>query len=368
MRYLIVLLIFSFSIYSCNSAPKKTNSITSRIKNNTSTTEVEYIKSIKITSPQKHDTIKMNDKISLDFKIKKRFDTDSLQIYIDGVYYKTLYAAPFKDEYSFTSGKAGSRQIKTIAYHKNGKRGLASTYITLIPDKAPKRKIYRVVKTYKHDTKAYTQGLVFHNGFLYEGTGQIGESCIKKIDLNNNDIISVLNIDNSLFGEGITIYNNKIFQLTWTSFKGFIYDINSFSLESEFTYSTQGWGITTMGNELVMSDGTHKLYIIDPNSFSVKSEIEVYDNKGIVDQLNELEYINGMIYANVWMTNRIIMIDPSTGIVKEDVDLSGILSEKELKTLDDSNDVLNGIAYDNSTNKIYITGKRWPKLFHIELK
>jgi len=368
MRYLIVLLILSFNLSSCNSTPKKSNSTVKESDASTSTTEVDYIRSIKIVSPKKHDTVKMNNKVSLDFSIKRKYKTDSVQVYIDGILTKTLLNAPFKCEYTFTSGKVGNRQIKAIAYHKKNKRGLAVTSITLIPDKAPVHKKYKVVKTYKHDTRDYTQGLVFHDGFLYEGTGQKGKSHIKKIDLKKNEVISVLSIDKNLFGEGITIYNDKIIQLTWTSYRGFVYDINSFSLESEFTYSTQGWGITTMGDELVMSDGTNKLYIIDPNSFSVKSELEVYDNNGPVDQLNELEYINGLIYANVWMTNRIVIIDPATGIIKSDVDMTGLLTKRELKQLDDDDDVLNGIAFDKTSNKLYVTGKNWPKLFQIELR
>lgn len=368
MRYLIVLLVLSLSLTSCNSTPKKSGSNTKKAVNTTSTDEVNYIRSVKIVSPKKHSQVIMNDKISLDFSISDGQKTDSLLVFVDGKLVKTFLKAPYKCDYVFSSGRVGNRQIKAIAFHGKNRRGLAVTSITLKPDKAPKRRMYNVVKTYKHDTSASTQGLVFHKGFLYEGTGLRGESCIKKFDLKNNRLVSELDIDKKLFGEGIAIINNKIIQLTWTSQRGFVYNIDTFSLESEFHYSTQGWGITTIGDKLVMSDGSNKLYFIDPNSFDVLSEVEVFDNNGAVDQLNELEYINGMIYANVWMTNRIVMIDPSTGIIKEDVDLTGILSSSELASLTDGDYVLNGIAYDEDTKRLFVTGKCWPKLFHITLK
>lgn len=368
MRYLIVLLVFSLGIFSCSSSPKKKTKNTEINEHTTTSSEVNYVRSVKILSPKKHAVVRMNDKISLDFDIKGDQKTDSLEIFIDGNRVKTLLKAPFTCSYSFSCGRVGDRQIKAIAYHGKDSRGLAVTRVTVLPSKAPISRKFSVVKTYMHDTSAYTQGLVFHKGFLYEGTGQTGESCIKKIDLKDNRLIAELDIDKKLFGEGIAIFNDKIIQLTWTSGRGFVYDINSFSLESEFHYSTQGWGITTIDDKLVMSDGSNKLYFIDPVSFNVLSELEIYDNKGAVKMLNELEYINGMIYANVWMTNRIVMIDPSTGIVKEDLFLNGLLSKSEQNELKDGDDVLNGIAYDEQTNRLFVTGKRWPKLFHIKLK
>lgn len=363
MRYLIVL--FCFALASCGATPKKKEVNKST---NVSTSTVEYIRSIKFVSPKKHQTCKLDSKISFDLSIKEKFKTDSVEVFIDGILFKTLKSAPYKFDYTFTNSKVGNRQLKAIAFHDNNKRGLTVTNITLMPSKAPINKGYKVIKTYSHDVNDYTQGLVFHNGYLYEGTGRLNKSCIKKHDLKTGDVISVLDIDKKLFGEGITIYKNKIIQLTWQSGRGFVYDIDSFSKESEFSYSTQGWGITTIGDELVMSDGTNKLYYIDPNSFAVKSQIEVYDEKGPVDQLNELEYINGMIYANVWMTDTIVAIEPSTGVVKQNINMSGLLTKAELKKLVDSDDVLNGIAYDKATKRFFVTGKHWPKLFQIEIK
>jgi glutamine cyclotransferase len=363
MRYLIALL--CLSLFSCGTTPvKKVNTE----KTSLSTSEVEYTRSIKIVSPKKHSMHKLDSKISLSFSIEKGLKTDSVQVFANNILLTTLKKAPFTLDYTIKETKLGNCQIKALAFHDKNKRGLAVTNITLLPSKAPVHKTYKVIKTFTHSRKDYTQGLTFHKGYLYEGTGHRGQSCIKKTDIKTNQTIAVLDIDKHLFGEGITIYNDKIIQLTWQAQRGFVYDLNTFSLESEFTYSTQGWGITTMGDELVMSDGSNKLYFLDPSSFSVKSYIEVYDNKGAVEQLNELEYINGMIYANVWLTNRIVIIDPKTGQITADVDMTGILSMADQKDMDMSDEVLNGIAYDEETNHLFVTGKHWPKLFQIELK
>lgn len=363
MRYLFALL--CLALFSCSSTAEKKN-ITE--ENTSSKSEFDYIRSIEILSPLKHSKHKLNEKISFNLSIKEDIKTDSVQIFAGNTLIQTLKSSPFVFDYTFEDTKVGDCQIKAIAFHDSVKRGLVVTNITLLPSKEAVHRTYKVIKSFTHDTKAYTQGLVFHEGFLYEGTGRTGESCIKKIDLKNNKTISELDIDKSLFGEGITIYKGKIIQLTWQSFRGFVYDLKTFSQESEFSYSTEGWGITTMGDELVMSDGTNKLYFLDPSNYAVKSSIEVYDNNGPVDQLNELEYINGLIYANVWLTNRIVIIDPKTGIIKEDIDMTGILSSAELRNMDTDDEVLNGIAYDNETKRLFVTGKHWPKLFQIELK
>ena len=370
MKYLIISIFLSLSVASCKSESKdRTKAVEENNKSEqTATDEIKYVKSILFSAPLKDSVWKRNTKVPVViFHRRENLKIDSLQLYVDGKLKKVLYKEPFQCFFNFTKGKVGKRQLKAIAFHKDNKRGVATVNINVIPDEAPKKYGYKIVKTYKHDPKAYTQGLVFKDGYLYESTGQKGESSIRKVDLEKNEILSVLNIDNNLFGEGIAIVNDKIIQLTWMEMRGFVYDLKSFSLESEFHYSTQGWGITTIGQELVMSDGSNKLYFIDPSSFYVKRQIEVYDQKGAVDSLNELEYINGMIYANVWMTDKIVMIDPETGIVKGELNMAGLLTQQERSKLDDD-DVLNGIAYDHDKKRLFVTGKRWNKLFHIELK
>ena len=223
---------------------------------------------------------------------------------------------------------------------------------------------YNIVNIYPHDPGAFTQGLVFENGVLYEGTGGFGNSTLRRVELETGAILQIRELSAQFFGEGITIYGNKIIQLTWQSNIGFVYDKNSFELLQGFNYSTEGWGITHDGERLIMSDGTSTLHFLDPETFEEIGQLEVFDNDGPVIRLNELEYIQGEIYANVWQTDRIARIAPETGQVIGWVELGGLLTtEDRLEPVD----VLNGIAYDANTDRLFVTGKLWPKLFEIEL-
>jgi len=223
---------------------------------------------------------------------------------------------------------------------------------------------YNIVNTYPHDRNAFTEGLVLEDGVLYEGTGLYGQSTLRKVGLETGDILQIYELPDQFFGEGITIYGNRIIQLTWRSNIGFVYDKDSFELLQEFNYSTEGWGITHDGTRLTMSDGTSALYFLDPETFEKIGQIEVFDNHGPVTRLNELEYIQGEIYANVWQTDRIAIIAPETGRVIGWIDLAGLLTEEDRS---EPVDVLNGIAYDAEADRLFVTGKLWPKLFEIEL-
>lgn len=220
---------------------------------------------------------------------------------------------------------------------------------------------YKIIQVYSHDRGAFSQGLVFKDGFLYESTGINGRSTLRKVDLKTGKILQIRTLPAQFFAEGITIFGNKIIQLTWKSKVGFVYNQESFNLLQTFHYSTEGWGITNDGKRLIMSDGSSKLYFLDPETFVEIGRIEVHDKDGPVDSLNELEYIQGEIFANVWPTDRIARISPQTGQIIGWIDLSGILS------LERRVDVLNGIAYDANNDRIFVTGKWWPKLFEIEL-
>jgi len=223
---------------------------------------------------------------------------------------------------------------------------------------------YNIVNTYPHDRNAFTQGLVFEDGVLYEGTGLLGRSTLRRVELETGEILQVHELPAQFFGEGITIYGNKIIQLTWQSNIGFVYDKNSFELLQEFNYSTEGWGITHDGERLIMSDGTSILHFLDPQTFEEIGQLEVFDDDGPVTRLNELEYIQGEIYANVWQTDRVARIAPGTGRVIGWVELGGLLTAEDRS---EPVDVLNGIAYDAETDRLFVTGKLWPKLFEIEL-
>ena len=224
---------------------------------------------------------------------------------------------------------------------------------------------YKIVNTYVHDRDAFTQGLVFDDGFLYEGTGICGESTLRKVELETGKVLKIYHLPDQFFGEGLTLWDDELIQLTWLSKVGFVYDKGNFLPLSDFTYPTEGWGITHDGNYLIMSDGTSTLYFLEPDTFDEIKRIEVYDTDVPVTKLNELEYVQGEIYANVWPTNRIARISPETGQVTGWIDLNGLLSEEE--ELSQRCDVLNGIAYDAKHDRLFITGKCWPKLFEIDL-
>lgn len=222
---------------------------------------------------------------------------------------------------------------------------------------------FSVVNAYPHDKDAFTQGLVFDDGVLYEGTGLYGESTLRRVELETGNVQQFINLSDQVFGEGITVFEDKIIQLTWQSHKGFVYDRNSFELLREFSYGTEGWGITHDGNRLIMSDGTSTLHILNPETYEEIGTVNVHDNGTAVTMLNELEFINGEVYANVWQTERIAIINPQTGVVRAWINMSGIREWGNLY----AGDVLNGIAYDAKEDRLFVTGKLWSLLFQIEL-
>lgn len=223
---------------------------------------------------------------------------------------------------------------------------------------------YEIVKTYPHDPDAFTQGLFIRDGLLYEGTGIKGRSSLRKVDMETGKVLEERKLPGVYFGEGIATDGKRIVQLTWQSHKGFVYDKDTFRLIKKFSYPTEGWGITYDGRSFIMSDGSATLYYLDPETFKEIGRLEVYDREGPVVRLNELEYVKGEIFANVWGEDRVARIDSGTGRVTGWIDLRGLLEEEDRKR---RVDVLNGIAYDSETGKFYVTGKLWPKLFEIKI-
>ncbi len=219
-----------------------------------------------------------------------------------------------------------------------------------------------VVNVHPHDENAFTEGLVFENGVLYESTGLYGQSTLRRVELETGKILQSCALSNQFFGEGITIFGDRIIQLTWQSNRGFVYDKDSFDLLQEFGYPTEGWGITNDGSRLIMSDGTATLYFLNPETYEKIGQVDVYDT-GPVTGLNELEYIQGGIFANIWMEQKIAVINPQTGQVRAWIDLSGIQNLGN----QDTNDALNGIAYDAEEGRLFVTGKRRIQLLEIEL-
>jgi glutamine cyclotransferase len=222
---------------------------------------------------------------------------------------------------------------------------------------------YQVVRAYPHDPKAFTQGLAFADGFLYEGTGQQGESTLRKVKLENGEVVQIRKLEDRYFGEGITLIGDTIVQLTWQSNVGFVYDRTSFERTRTFNYAGEGWGLAFDGTRLVMSDGTETLRFLDPKTLKETGRLVVKDGGRPVTQLNELEFVKGEIYANVWQSDRIARISPRTGDVTGWIDLRGLLTPQESANVD----VLNGIAYDAAADRLFVTGKWWPKLFEIRV-
>ncbi len=221
---------------------------------------------------------------------------------------------------------------------------------------------YSVVKVYPHDANAFTEGLVFDGGFLYESTGLYGNSSLRRVDLETGGVLQLLSLQPQYFGEGIAVVGDKIVQLTWQSHVGFVYDKAGFGLLQMFEYPTEGWGLTYDGSRLIMSDGTANLYFLDPVTFQKIGQVTVHDT-GPVNELNELEYINGTVYANIWREEKIAVINPQNGQVTAWINLTDI---QDLKN-QDPNNVLNGIAYDANANRLFATGKMWPHIFEIKL-
>jgi glutamine cyclotransferase len=218
---------------------------------------------------------------------------------------------------------------------------------------------YHIVKTYPHDTTAFTEGLVFDNRVLYESTGE--SSSLRRVNLENGNVQQEVLLPNQYFGEGLTVVNDSLVQLTWQNNIGFIYDKQTFRLLGNFSYSTQGWGLTYNGSELIMSDGTSNLYFLDPTTFQKTGQISVHDENTPVTNINELEYVKGDLYANIWQQQKIAIINPQTGMVKGWINLTGIYQSNN------TDYVLNGIAYDSQTDRLFITGKDWPHLYQITI-
>ncbi|WP_299122462.1 glutaminyl-peptide cyclotransferase [uncultured Winogradskyella sp.] len=253
----------------------------------------------------------------------------------------------------------------TVKYDDNTE--IISKSIKIYNNIIPSYYKYEVVNTYPHDITSYTQGLEFHNGELYESTGQKGESKLRKVNFETGEVLKNINLEDKYFGEGLTVLNDKIYQLTWRANTGFVYDVNTFEKLSTFDYGTskEGWGICNDGETLFKSDGTEKIWLLNPDNLFEKSHIEVYTEKGKIPSLNELEWIDGKIFANIYQKNGVVIINPKTGGVE------GVIDFKPLRKLVKQHpdlDVLNGIAYHPERKTIFVTGKNWDKLFEVTIK
>lgn len=259
------------------------------------------------------------------------------------------------------NARVGINDLKVKTRSREGKEDEDNRSVVLFSDIFADIQLAKIVKTYPHQKTSYTQGLEFYHGELYEGTGLTGQSILAKTDLNSGNILQKIDLPPSIFGEGITILNDKIYQITWQARICYVYDVKSLEKIKEYSYFGEGWGLTNDGNNLIMSNGTSEIAFRDPKTFEKIRSIYVFDSEKEYVSINELEYVDGVIYANVYQEKFILKIDPKTGKVLSKIDCSDLVKEGQ-----GLGDVLNGIAYNHQTERFYMTGKNWPKLFEVK--
>jgi len=270
-----------------------------------------------------------------------------------------------------TAGLKLGNHLITARVFGDGKSDDLTTNINVLSNIEPVQYTYQVVKTLPHDTSSYVEGLEYHDGYFYESAGDYGHSSLRKVEPATGKIVQKTELDKKYFGEGITVIGNKIIQLTYREKIGFVYDKATFKKIGEFPYNhgtQEGWGLYFDGDKVLNTDGSGTIFFLDKNTYQPTGSIDVFDNKGPIKDLNELEMIDGKIYANVYTTNDILIINPTSGAVEARIDLSGLLPQGYFKTEDEiGNNVLNGIAYDKASKRLFVAGKKWPHIFEIKM-
>lgn len=301
--------------------------------------------------------ISNNETLKISLENKKNYTIDSVSY--------TLYGKKINETTTLTNFKLGKQTIEATVYYNNEKQTVSTT-VTILNSETPKIYTYKIINEYPHDITSYTQGLEFFNDTLYESTGQKKESKLRKVDYKTGKVIKNINLADEYFGEGLTILNNKVYQLTWQEGTGFVYDVNTFDKLSSFKYgnSKEGWGLCNNEAVIFKSDGTEKIWLLNPKTLVEEDYIQVFTNKGKITGINEMEWIEGKIYANRYQKNGVAIINPENGAVIGVIDFTSL---KEKVTKHDGLDVLNGIAYNPNTKTVFVTGKRWDKLFEVEI-
>ncbi len=313
--------------------------------------------------PQKSS---LNSTITISLKEKNNQPINKVEFYIDGKKFDSKNNSAVLNTSNIGIGK---HVVSGLAFYP-GKTKKVNNSFEVMAEKAPEVYSFEIINEYPHDKKAYTQGLEYYNGFLYETTGRRGQSSLRKVDIKTGKVLQKVELEKEYFGEGMTILNDKIYWLTWEAKKGFVYDLKTFKREKEFSYnkSKEGWGLTNNGNELIKSDGTNKIWFLNSETLEEKKAIEIYTNKYAVNNLNELELIDGKIYANKYQQNAIVIINKNTGAIEGIANLKDLKKEMEkTQKLVAQDEVLNGIAYDKENDRLFVTGKNWGKLFEIKL-
>ncbi len=323
------------------------------------------IDNIEFSAPGRDKTFTIGEKVSIDLKISDpQVQPDSVQLFSRNNKIAVLING--QRSYSWVSdvSKVGRTSLRAVAFYGDSLTETTSVNVTFLSDIKPGTVKFQIVAEYPHDPEAFTQGLVFDNGYFFESTGHYGKSTVRKVDVKTGNVLKVHQLGQEFFGEGLAIYESRLFQLTWKEQVGFIFDKESFTLLQKVYYDIkEGWGLTYDGDNFVLSDGTSKLYFMDPQYFTEISRLEIYDDKGMVPYLNELEFIDGKIFANIWGKETIAVIDPLTGKVTHYLDFGRHVPAKIKKSGDM---VLNGIAYNPGSGNLFITGKYWPVLYELE--
>lgn len=320
------------------------------------------------SSPYDGQNFNLGDEFWIQLDVSKELEIDSATYLVDG---KLMGKRKNLDSVSLnTKNLTLGYRLITAIIAKGDKKDTINTNIVLKSNLVPKQLSYNIVNIFPHDTTAYTQGLSYINGKLLESTGEKGASQLKWVDLKTGKTLQKTTLAPQYFGEGSLKIGDRIIMLTWQENIGFVFDAKSFKQIGTFPYqnSREGWGLTFDGKHILRSDGTNRIWLMDSNTYVEKSYIEVYDNRGPVDYLNELEFIDGKIFANVYLTNKLVIINPQSGAVEATVDLSALVPKNYFKTPDEEqNNVLNGIAWDEKAKRLFVTGKKWPKLYQISL-
>jgi glutamine cyclotransferase len=344
-------------VYGCNSCKTKSSG------------------SINIT-PEAGTSLKAGDALPIKVSFSADFKPDSVVYLLDSARFATRKDSSVVNLKTDTMG-LGIRTISARVFQGGKLIQEVSTNVVLLAAKAPEEYTFKIEKVFPHDTSAFTEGLVYQDGFLYESSGGYinpppgqanggeGQSNLRKVDLNTGKVIKKVMNEKSVFAEGISIVGNKLIQLTWHEKVGYVYDRDSFKLLSTFTNNTgiEGWGMTFDGNKLYMDDSSNRIWFLNKDNYHAAGYINVCDDKQQINEINELEFIDGKIYANVWEKDFILAIDPKTGVVLQRIDMSALYPKDKRNS---KADVLNGIAYDKSTGRIFVTGKKWDKLFQVK--
>jgi glutamine cyclotransferase len=320
-----------------------------------------------IASKDLKQVYKQNESVNLSIENTENTPIDSVVYYANDVKLGTTENNKTLN-FKLANLQLGVQDIKAVVYYE-GQNVECLTSFELVSNITPKlyeTKDYTILNTYNHDLNAYTQGLEFHKGILLEGTGQNGESTLRKTDYKTGKVTKSIPLSPDYFGEGITVFNGKIYQLTWKNKVGFIYNADTFVQEKTFNYfaDIEGWGLTHNDKHLIMSDGTSEIYFLDPATQKMVRSINVYSDTNAIPELNELEWIDGKIWANIYQKDAVAIINPENGAVEAVIDFSNLKS----KITNPEKDVLNGIAYNPATKTVFVTGKNWEKMFEIKLK